>query len=165
MVLANTMPLLKRLRRLKEPDSLGCGIKYTYRMTNLQAAIGRAQLSKLNTFIKTRRKIAKIYSDSFADLDIDLPTEKDNSLHIFHRYMIKIKSNIHTFMENCYRKEIKVKQPVKPYPLHRYLNLPGKRFPNTEYIMKRAISIPIYPSLTDRNLEYIIKTTRKEILK
>ncbi|MCX5700974.1 MAG: DegT/DnrJ/EryC1/StrS aminotransferase family protein [Candidatus Omnitrophica bacterium] len=163
MVLANSAPLLKRLRKLKEPDSLDYGVKYTYRMTDLQAAIGRIQLSKIDRFIKARRKIANIYNDNFANLDVVLPLEKPDSLHVFHRYMIKIKNDIDTFMEKCCKKMVKIKQPVKPYPLHRYLNLSGKRFPNTEYIMKRAVSVPIYPLLTEKDLKYITETVKKEL--
>ncbi len=116
MVTANSDLLLDRLRKLKEPDSFDFKAKYTYRMTNLQAAIGREQLSRLNYFIKKRRKIAKIYSKAFSKLDIDLPQELINGRHIYHRYMIMIKKDINLFMRQCYKKGIKVKQPRKPHP-------------------------------------------------
>jgi len=160
MVLANSKYLLEKLRKLKEPESFDYKIKYTYRMTNLQAALGIEQLLKLESFIGKRRRIAKIYTEGFSDLDIGLPKEPSEGLHIFHRYLIEIKGNINRFMQYCYRKGIKVKQPVKPYPLHRYLNLPDKSFPNTAYIMKSMVSIPLYPSLTNRELKLIIDTVR-----
>jgi dTDP-4-amino-4,6-dideoxygalactose transaminase len=74
--------------------------------------------------------------------------------------MIKIGGSISQFMQYCYRRGIKVKQPVKPYPLHRYLNLPGKNFPNTAYIMKSTVSLPIYPSLTNKEIKLIIGTIK-----
>lgn len=163
MVLANSDPLLNRLRKLKESDSLDYKAKYTYRLTNMQAAIGRVQLRKLDSFIKKRREIAKIYTQAFSNFNIELPKEPCGGTHIFHRYMIKLKIDIYTFMERCYKKGIKVKQPVKPYPLHQYLNLPNRDFPNTEYIMKTAVSIPIYPSLSNRELELIIDTVSDEL--
>lgn len=163
MVLANSKHLLERLRKLKEPESIDHRIKYTYRMTNLQAAIGIVQLLKLKSFIRKRRRIAKIYTQAFSNLNIELPKEPPEGLHIFHRYMIKIRGNINLFMRCCYKKRIKVKQPVKPYPLHRYLNLPVKNFPNTVYIMKSAVSLPIYPSLTNKEIKLIIDTVKKII--
>lgn len=163
MVLANRASLLKKLRELKEPDSPGYKAKYTYRMTDLQAAVGRAQLARISSFIKKRRKIARFYTGNFSGLGIDLPFAPEGCLHVFHRYMIKMDKGIHGFMKRCYSQGIKVKQPVKPHPLHKYLCLPGNKFPNTEYIMKHAVSIPIYPLLTGRDLKHIVKIVRAEI--
>lgn len=94
MVLANSNLLLNRLRKLKEPESFDYRVKYTYRMTDMQAAIGRVQLSRLGKFIKKRRKIAEIYTRAFAKFALELPKEPPYGLHIFHRYMIKIKRDI-----------------------------------------------------------------------
>jgi len=163
MVLANNNIFLDKLRRLKEPDSLGFKIKYTYRMTNLQAAIGIVQLMKLPYFIKRRRDIARIYNKSLSNLGIVLPKEYPERLHIFHRYMVKIEGSIRKFMQNCYRKGIKVKQPVKPYPIHKYLNLPNKDFSNTESIMKSVVSIPIYPLLKTKEIKLIIDVISSEL--
>jgi len=160
MVLAKNARLLQKLRRLKEPDSFDYRLKHTYRMTNLQAAVGCAQLSQIETFIRKRRRIAKIYSENFSELDVELPEERRQSMHVFHRYMIKIKYDIHRFMKECYKAGVKVKQPVKPWPLHTYLGFPGKSFPHTEHIMKSAVSIPIYPSLSDRQIGDIVKTVK-----
>lgn len=155
-VLANSHSLLGKLRKLKEPNLSDFKIKYTYRMTNLQAAIGRAQLSKIDSFINKRRKIACTYSKNFKHLNIEIPKDPLCGLHVFHRYMIKIKGDIKGFMAGCYKRGIKVKQPVKPLSIHRYLGLSDRYFPNTAYIMKQAISIPIYPSLNDKEITSII---------
>ena len=165
MVLANDPRLLSKLRKLKEPNSFDYKLKHTYRMTNLQAAVGCAQLSQVETFINKRRRIATIYNDRFSDLGIELPEERRQSVHVFHRYMVKVKSNIRALMEECYEGGVKVKQPVKPWPLHKYLGLPGKSFPNTEHIMRSAISIPIYPSLSDKQIEHIVKIVKHATLK
>lgn len=163
MVLVNSKFLLNKLKGLKEPDSLDFDVKYTYRMTNLQAAVGKVQLTKLDSFIKRRRDIARIYTETFSSFNIDLPKEPPEGLHTFHRYMIKIRGNINDFMKRCYKKGVKVKQPLKPYPLHRYLRLSNKGFPNTEYIMKSAVSIPIYPSLTNKEIKLIICVLSEEL--
>lgn len=158
MVSTNSKKLLKKLRSLKEPDSQEFPLKYTYRMTDLQAAVGRVQLKKLEGFIKKRRSIAKKYDKAFKDFPVLLPKNIENSQHIYQRYMIQIKGDIHSFMKKCLKKGIKVKQPVKPYALHKYLSLPAQNYPNTEHIMRSAISIPIYPSLTSSEVNYITTT-------
>ena len=158
MVLANSSRILNKLRRLKERDSGDLLAKYTYRMTDLQAAVGRAQLKKLEGFIRKRRAIAKIYDKTFIPAPAHRPEEGANGRHIYQRYMIQVNGNIQALMKQCVRKGIKVKQPVKPYPLHRYLGLSGRLFPNTEHIMRSAVSIPIYPSLTKKQIVYITET-------
>lgn len=160
MVGANSALLLERLRKLKEPDALDYGIKYTYRMTNLQAAIARAQLSQLKTFISIRTEIARMYRDAFSDLDIVLPIFSARGQHIYHRFMVRIKGDVHSFMRRCYDRGVKVKQPVKPLPIHKYLGLSGKDFPVTEMIMRSALSVPIYPALNKKQLLRIIQAVR-----
>ena len=163
MVAANSPALLKKMRELKDLDSLGYKTKYTYRMTNLQAAVGREQLLKLGSFIKKRQTIATAYSSAFSGLNLDLPSDTYAGRHIFHRYMVGMQQDITAFMKRCYRKGVKVKQPVKPLPLHRYLGLSDSDFPNTVHIMRSVVSIPIYPSLTSKQLEYIIRVVKGAI--
>ncbi len=160
MVVANSALLLERLRKLKEPDSSDVGVKYTYRMTDLQAAIGRAQLKQLKGFIQARVKIASIYRDAFSDLDIALPYSSAGGKHIFHRFMIRVKGDIHSFMRQCYAHGVKVKQTIKPLSIHQYLRLPGKDFPVTEMIMRSVLSVPIYPSLNKQQVLRIIEAVR-----
>jgi dTDP-4-amino-4,6-dideoxygalactose transaminase len=162
MVLANSGYLLNKIKKLKEPDSRDYKVKYTYRTTNIQAAIGIVQLSRLTEFIEKRIAIAKNYARDFSGSSVNLPVTYSDRTHIFHRFMIQIDGDIHAFMSRCYKRGVKVKQPVKPYALHEYLNLPAKHFPNADFIMKSAVSIPIYPSLTKRNIDKIIGAVIKE---
>lgn len=162
-VVANSGILLKKLRRLKEPDARDSKIKYTYRMTNLQAAIGRAQLIQLPYFIKKRRAIAKAYHDAFACYPVSLPVEQPGKLHTFQRYMITMKADTDSFMANCLRKGVKVKRPVKPFLLSQYLGCSSRNYPNSMRAMRSAVSIPIYPSLTKKDVAYIIHTVCREL--
>ncbi len=160
MVVANSSRLLKILRALKEPDAFDYKVKLTYRMTDLQAAVGRAQLARLESFIRNRRTIVEKYNAAFASLDMELPKDPAGGRHVFHRYMVNIKHDSRAFREKCLRQGVKVKQPVKPYPLHRYLGLPDKSFPETSAIMRSAVSIPVYPALTARQVRYVIKVVK-----
>jgi perosamine synthetase len=162
MILSNSRRLLNILRKLKEPDSLDYLTKYTYRMTSLQAAVGRVQLRNLEGFITKRKNIAKKYDQAFALEKMKLPAVPEDARHVFQRYMVQIGGDIQKYMRLCEREKVKVKQPVKPYPLHRYLGLSAANFPNTEYIMKSAVSLPIYPSLTGKQVKYIIAIVKKQ---
>ncbi|MBU0468076.1 MAG: DegT/DnrJ/EryC1/StrS aminotransferase family protein [Candidatus Omnitrophica bacterium] len=161
MVLTGSNRLLKILKKLKEPNSIDCLTKYTYRMSDLQATVGRVQLKRLEGFIRKRRSIAKIYDNAFKSCPVLLPKNQEYSRHIYQRYMIQIQGNINTFIKICLKKGIKVKQPVKPYALHKYLGLPSRDYPNTEHIMRSAVSIPIYPSLTNKQVDFITRTIRR----
>ena len=156
MVAANAPLLLKRLKQLKEPDGQDLSVKYTYRMTDLQAAIGMAQLAQLKTFIRKRAAIARDYREAFSGLNIDLPWSALAGEHIFHRFMIRVKGDSASFMRRCLARGVKVKQPVKPLALHQYLGLSSKAFPVTEMIMRSALSVPIYPSLNKDQVRRII---------
>ncbi|MCK4994200.1 MAG: DegT/DnrJ/EryC1/StrS aminotransferase family protein [Candidatus Omnitrophica bacterium] len=165
MVIANSRRLFNKLKKLKEPNSRDSIVKYTYRMTNLQAAIGRVQLARLENFISKRKKIVKMYNKAFSKTQMQLPVEYQYAKHVFHRYMVKINYNIRKYMNLCCRQGVNVKQPVKPYSLHKYLELSDYDFPNTRHIMKSAVSLPIYPSLTKKQVQYIIKVSKKALLK
>jgi perosamine synthetase len=160
MVTANSAMLLNKLRRLKEPDAIEPGIKYTYRMTDLQAAVGRVQLSRLKEFIGKRTAIAEAYTKAFSGTGLTLPQHPSDGKHIFQRYMVRLKGPGAGFMKRCTDLGVKVKQPVKPWPLHRYLGLSGKDFPHTEKIMRSGASIPIYPSLSDRDVARVVRVVR-----
>jgi dTDP-4-amino-4,6-dideoxygalactose transaminase len=159
-VLANSAVLLNRLRRLKEPEARDCRIKYTSRMTNIQAAIGCVQLDRLPAFIKRRREIAAIYNSAFSGLPLGLPKVPPGRTHIFQRYMVKLEKCADKFMAYCFSKGVKVKRPVKPLLLNQYLGLPIKDYPCSRQIMRSSVSIPVYPSLTEKELRLIITTVK-----
>ena len=166
MVVANSRKFLNRLRALKEPCCNDLPTKYTYRMTNMQAAVGLVQLKRLPDFIRKRNAIASVYHRAFDNFDIVSPqVQYHDRCHIYHRYVIQIKGNIQVFMKYALSKGVKIKQPIKPMSLHQYLQYDPKYFPVTEYVMKKTISIPIYPNLSSAQVKYIIETVRPQLSK
>jgi perosamine synthetase len=135
-------------------------VAYNYKLTNLQAALGLSQLNKLSFFVKRRQEIAKQYNESFKNLPIQTPKFPKNSVPF--RYIINFPEN-HSLINtqnSLKQKGIKTEKPIFK-PLHQYLNLPSENFPNTENQHKTSLSIPIYPSLTDMELNHIIKSVKE----
>jgi len=137
-------------------------IGYNYRMTNLEAAIGLAQLEKINTHIRNRRQIANSY---FKELDgfesLILPTEKEYAKSAFWMFNITFKDNVRIdrdlVLNRLYKYGIDARNI--PYPLN---TLPpyrkiaqGKKFPVAWKIFSRSISLPTHENLTQEDIKYV----------
>ena len=137
---------------------------YNYRITDFQCALGLSQLKKLDDFIKKRREIVDIYKDQIKNPDlIELPIEKNNCKSSWHLYYIKIK-------DPKKRKDVFIKLrkknigcqvhyiPVYFHPYYQKIGYKKGLCPNAEEFYKRTISIPLYPTLKDNEIQYVIDT-------
>jgi len=134
-----------------------------YRMTDFQAALGISQLKKLESFIKRRQEIAKIYNEEFETItEITTPFVKPHVRHVWHIYTPLLCEKIkRDEFFNFLRKEgIGVNVHYIPIYKHSFYkkNFPTneKNFPVTEDVFKRIITLPIFPKMTDEKVEYII---------
>jgi perosamine synthetase len=152
MVLSNSGGLLETIRDLRDYDKKkNYAVRYNYKMTDIQAALGIAQLKKLSLFIQKRKEIADKYGRIFDDLTILAPFVPKDREHIFYRYVVLLE-NAERFMESMMKRGVACTRPVFK-PLHRYLGLSG--YATTDLVWERAVSIPIYPSLTDEEVGLI----------
>ena len=126
--------------------------RFNFKMTDLQAAIGRVQLKKLPYFLKRREEIFNKYKNScdFKFLDID-PKDKEKIKPVRYRAIIKTK-NPKDIINSLYSKGIKAIIPTEDWELLGNLN----SIPNSLKLSKESVSIPLYPSLTDDDVEKII---------
>lgn len=155
MVLSNSDDFLGKIKDLREYDNKNeFKIRYNYKMSDLHAALGITQLSKLSSFISRRKEIADFYNKVFSNIDVELPISFDNREHIYYRYVIKIKKELNDTINILKQRNIYCSSPVFK-PLHRYLKLDSSKFPITEEVFSKALSIPIYPSLSDSDIEII----------
>jgi dTDP-4-amino-4,6-dideoxygalactose transaminase len=153
MVVSNSKGLIDRIKDLREYDNRDdYKIRYNYKMTDIQAAIGLAQLDRIEMFIERRREIAKSYNEAFDPLGLQLPPQ--DSSHIYYRYVIGVGVNADPLIQTFRKQGIGCARPVY-LPLHRYLNLGG--YSRTEKAWEQTVSIPIYPSLTKENTDRVIK--------
>jgi len=152
MVVSSSQDIADKIRDLKTYDQKdGYKIRFNYKMADIQAALGLAQLESLETFIRRRRAIAKHYTRSFKALGLNLPP--DDSGHIFFRYVLGLKTNSSSWIQALARQGIGCDRPVF-MPLHRQMKRKG--CPASEKAWKNSLSIPIYPSLTDEHVTNVI---------
>jgi perosamine synthetase len=141
---------------------------YNYRLNELQAALGISQLKRVEEGIKKRIRIAHYYSKKLsmpALKGIIPPYEAPDRSHIFHLYVVKMQENeIGITRDRLFRELLnnQIETSVHYTPLHlmsfykRFLKK-SDRFPVAERICKQILSLPLYPTLTRANVDYIAK--------
>ncbi len=135
--------IARNLRDYDEKDSYS--VRYNYKMTDMQAALGISQLKKLPSFIRRRKEIADFYNKSLRDISFPVPAVPEDREHIYYRYVLLLDDSS-GFMKEMLKLGIECRRPVFK-TLHEYLGLTG--YPVAGEVMDRAISIPVYPLLGD----------------
>lgn len=133
-------------------------IKYSYMMSDVEAAMGSVQLKKLDDFIKRRRIIAELYRNGLSD-DVIHPVETDSKKHVYSRYVVRTPHAPSKIIDELRGHNIICERMHMP-PLHRRALLKkyneNTKFEKTDVIMNSAISLPIYPSLSDDEVDRVI---------
>jgi len=162
MILTNDDEIYEKISEVRQYDEKPLtNLRYNYKMTDFQAALGISQMNKLPDFIKRRRKIAKLYDELFSELDIATSTIPSYKRSVIYRYVILL-NNLDNIQQEIKKKGVMCEKPVFE-PLHK--NLCKLNYPNTDYIYNHALSIPIYPSLNTEEIDYIIKQLNQVIKK
>lgn len=133
---------------------------FNYRMTDIQAALGISQLKRLDDFKKRRREIVDYYNKN---LGLPHLIEKDFSNACFHLYPILVENRKEFYFK---AKEVGLNLQIHYIPVHTqpyYKDLGYKEgdYPIAEKYYEHCISLPLYPELTDADLDEIIKRTRE----
>ncbi len=158
MVVSDSKSLLNKIRDFRDYDNKkNYSVRYNYKMTDIQAAMGIAQLKKLHSFLAKRANIAKRYSSALHKF-CDAPSlrYKDRK-HIFFRFPIQIQGSISNVLSFFSERGVTCARPVFK-PIHKYLQVNG--YPNTDMVWNNTISIPIYPSLTEKEICKILDTLK-----
>lgn len=159
MVVSDSEELVSRVKDLREYDNKDkYALRFNYKMTDIQAAFGLSQLSHLEEFLDRRRMIADLYFKEFEDCDFSLPARKEGREHIYYRFVAQTEDEASGSLERLQKKNIMCRRPVY-VPLHVCLGLPG--YPLTMEAWKKTISIPIYPSLKEEEIEKIIAVVKE----
>lgn len=159
MVLSDSEDLISKIRDLREYDNKDDGKpRFNYKMTDIQATLGLNQLSLLEKFIEKRREIVSFYFQRFTNCDFSLPLWREPNEHVYFRFVVKSQNNVSGYLEKMKQKNVICRRPVY-LPLHRYLNLSG--FSHTADAWLKSISIPLYPSLEEEEIERIIEAVKE----
>ncbi len=135
-------------------------IGHKYDMSELDAAFALAQLKKTNVFIKRRKEIAKIYEEKLAGLKhVTTPKYKDE--HIFTQYIVKVSRNRDVFARALKEKGIATGLNYIPLHLLNYYknkySLKITTFGSALTSYQQILSLPMYPSLSNADVDYICK--------
>ena len=133
---------------------------YNYRLTDFQAALGLSQLKRADEGLKRRQKIAVRYNEAFKRIaDIQTPYASPDVFHAYHLYIIQVPDRLDLYN---YLHENGIYAQVHYIPLHlmpyyrEQGNKPGD-LPVAEKYYSRCLSLPMFPTLTDGEQEYVIK--------
>ena len=144
LVLSNNSLLIEKIRDLMDYDEKeDYLVRYNYKLTDIQAALGGTHLDRLPWDIQKRVKIAEFYSEELGGVVRRLPLALEGRDHVYYRYVVEV-DDPEDFMEGMMERGIECRRPVFK-PLHRYLGFSG--YSITENVWSKAVSIPMYPSL------------------
>ena len=140
-------------------------------MTDLQAALGVAQLNRLDHFLARRREIADKYDELLEALPIQLPARDCNCDSSWHLYVIRLDSgssnSSHSQIFKGMRKEgVGVQLHYLPVHLHPYYRRQGFSkgdYPEAEKHADTAISLPIFPELSDADQSKVFEILNKQV--
>jgi len=135
---------------------------YNYRMTDIQAAIGVAQLGRLDEFNRKRIGNAE-YLNSHLDAPLKTPYKKDNIKHVYHQYVIKIGEEfpmmrdefIRYLSDNGIGSAVHYPLPVHRQPLYQEMGYERDQCRCATRLSETVISLPVHPLVTDGDLKHI----------
>jgi len=142
---------------------------WKYNMDNIQAALLMGQLKRIDTMWERRDKIWRTYEEALTGFnDIRFMKTMENSKHARHLFTVLVKSEKRDFVLNkLQEKDIGVAVNYRPIHLLKYyretFGYKEGDFPVSEDIGKRTISLPLYPSLKDNEVSYVIETLKSII--
>lgn len=178
MAVTNDGALAKRLQRLRthgitrqademvgephgpwyyEQTELG----FNYRLTDIQAALGRSQLTQLDRFVTRRREIARRYDEAFRSLPVVTPSQHPDGASAWHLYILRFSPVTHTEAFAALRAAgINVNLhyiPVYRQPYYTRWHYDAAAFPEAERYYAEAISLPMFAGLTDDQQERVVR--------
>lgn len=186
MVLTNRPELAERLGRLRshgmtrdpaQMDEPSHGpwyyqqveLGFNYRMTDIQAALGLSQLGKLEGFIARRRALVARYQAAFAGLPLTLPGLQAEAESAWHLYVVRLQTE---HIESTHREVFEALRaagigvnlhyiPVHLQPYYRELGFKPGDFPEAERYYAQAISLPVFPAMSDAQQDYVIEQVQR----
>lgn len=144
---------------------------FNYRMTELQAALGVSQMQRLDLFVAKRHELAQRYNDLLKDLPVTLPWQHPDSYSGLHLYVIRLqldkinKTHLEVF-KGMRDAGILVNLhyiPVHMQPYYRKMGFDEEQFLQAEQYYQEAISIPMFPTMTEEQQDEVI-TVLEELL-
>ncbi len=140
---------------------------FNYRMTDMQAALGLSQMSRLEEFLSARRRLAQRYDEVLDNLPVVRPWQVPEGQSSFHLYPIQVEPDIRRRVFDGLRARgigVQVHYiPVHLQPYYRALNFKNGDFPAAERYYEGAVSLPMYAALSDGQQDAVAEALRAEL--
>lgn len=173
MITTNDTRLAEKLKRLRHHGAPVSGGAYTelgynFRMTDIQASLGIAQLYKLGEMLKKRRELAMRYNEAFSKIEfLSTPFEPEYAKHNYQSYILRVNDGSPVSRDelsnNLCEAGIAATRGIMAIhrePFYKQL-LGGISLPNTENASDNTLIIPLYPSMSDEEQNYVINQIQK----
>ncbi|QIM15880.1 DegT/DnrJ/EryC1/StrS family aminotransferase [Leucobacter insecticola] len=158
--IARNMRLLRNQGMEKQYENEVIG--FNTRMTDIHAAIGRVQLTKVDAWTAQRQRNAAALNAGLGELaGVQIPLVADEAVHVYHQYTVRLDAGERDRIHVALREEHNIGSGVYyPIPNHRLLPLakfaPGLDLPETERAAREVLSLPVHPSLGEGDIERIV---------
>ena len=186
MVLTNDQDLYKQLKLLRvhgitrdvkqmshndgpwyyEQIALG----YNYRMTDMQAALGRSQMERLPQFLERRRYLAKRYDELLKNLPLTLPYQMESTNSSWHLYVVRLHQTVKISKVEIFKRMAERGItlnlhyiPVHLHPYYKELGFSAGDFPMSEQYYDEVFTLPLYYGLTDAQQDMVVYALKEVI--
>lgn len=136
---------------------------FNYRLTDIQAALGKSQLKKIDSFVAARHKIADTYNELLKGLPLVLPWQAPDTYSSYHLYIVRLLGSAgvthKNFFETLRAKGILVNLhyiPVYRQPYYQKFGFNQNDFPEAESYYAQAVSLPMYSTLSEEDVHRIV---------
>ncbi len=160
----------ERIRRLRAYGGrdryLHEELGFNSRLDEIQAAVLRVKLGFLAEWNARRRAIAARYRAGLAGLGIDLPVEVPGCVHVYHQFTIRVqdRDGVQRRMADlAVRTTVYYPVPLHLQPMHRDLGYRVGDFPEAERAAREVLSLPIYPELTDAQVDEVVEACKRSL--
>jgi dTDP-4-amino-4,6-dideoxygalactose transaminase len=142
---------------------------FNYRLTDVQCALGISQLGRLEQYLQRRRAIVARYGAAFSDLtQLTLPRELEGVCSGWHLYVVRVQdpTRRRAFFERLRALRLLVQVdyvPVYFHPYYQSLGYPKGICPVAEDFYARCVSLPLYPSMSDEDVDSSIERVRRAV--
>jgi dTDP-4-amino-4,6-dideoxygalactose transaminase len=139
---------------------------YNFRLTDIAAAIGRAQLKKLDRWNEARRRNASILDEGLSGTPgVRTPRERPGCRHVYHQYTVFIEGDRDRFQAGLRElgigTAVHYPVPVHRQPLYQKLGYRDVSMPVSERAAEHVLSLPVHPGLSESDLDRIVEAVRK----
>jgi perosamine synthetase len=149
---AGPAALIERVRDARDYDGReDLTPRVNAKLSDLAAALGRSQLARFDGFVARRRAVAARYRERLHGVPCALPPDA-GLRHVYHRFVVQVQRPPDVVQASLDARGVAARRPVYR-PAHRALGLSG--FPEADRLWARALSLPCYPTLTDREVDTV----------